>query len=162
MSRRQAATKAGVSPSQWSDVERGHKRAGPGIVIPVQASADTLAKMAKAIGVSADELVAAGRDDAAHQLRAAAEQRLLRQQLAAVPGVGTFPDRAFPGADGSREELLPLIAHALDAIDQSRLPSGTRHDLTTVFVDNLLHDTTRRCNELFLTLRLAEHGGRPG
>src|SRR5258707_15168029 len=52
LSRRQAAARAGISPSQWSDVERGRKRAGPGIVIPVLATAETLAKMAMAVGVS--------------------------------------------------------------------------------------------------------------
>ena len=88
LSRRQAAARAGISPSQWSDVERGSKRAGPGIVIPVRATAETLAKMAAAVGVSADELTAAGRDDAAGQLRSATRQQQLGERLAGIPGLG--------------------------------------------------------------------------
>ena len=83
MSRRQAAAKAGISPSQWRDVERGSKKAGPGVTVPVQATAETLAKMAQVIGVTPDELTAAGREDAASELRGTARDRLLRQRIAA-------------------------------------------------------------------------------
>ena len=63
MSRRRAAAKAGISPSQWSDIERGHKQAGSGVTVPVQATAETLARMARTIGMSPEELAAAGRQD---------------------------------------------------------------------------------------------------
>jgi transcriptional regulator with XRE-family HTH domain len=65
MSRRQAAATAGISPSQWSDVERGQKKAGSGVAVPVLATADTLARMARTVGATADELAAVGREDAA-------------------------------------------------------------------------------------------------
>jgi transcriptional regulator with XRE-family HTH domain len=155
LSRRQAAARAGISPSQWSDVERGSKRAGPGIVIPVQATAQTLAKMAKAVGAGADELAAAGRDDAARQLRSVTRQQVLGQRLAAIPGLGFLAGPPRPEA-GPGGELLPLVASGLDAIDASTLSARTKNQITGLFVDNLRHDTTRRHNELLLMLRLAE------
>ena len=155
LSRRQAAARAGISPSQWSDVERGSKRAGPGIVIPVQATAETLAKMAAAIGATADQLAAAGRDDAADQLRSATRQQQLGERLAGIPGLGFLAGQARPEAD-ARADLLPLVASGLDAIDASTLSTRTRHQITGLFIDNLRHDATRRHHELLLMLRLAE------
>jgi transcriptional regulator with XRE-family HTH domain len=161
LSRRQAAARAGISPSQWSDVERGSKRAGPGIVIPVQATAETLAKMATAVSVGADELAAAGRDDAAAQLRSASRQQALGQRLAAIPGLGFLTGQLRPEAV-ARSDLLPLIASGLDAIDASKLSTRTKNEITAVFIDNLRHDATRRHNELLLLLRLAEDATAAG
>ena len=160
MSRRQAATKAGLSPSQWSDVERGHKKAGSGVVVPVQATAETLARMARIVGVGADDLAAAGREDAARQLRAFEQDRGLRQRIAAIPGLGALTGLQLPSQ--SDEELLPLIAAGLDAIDHSDLPKTTKREVTSLFVDNLIHDATRRYSELLLMLRLAAGGSQPG
>jgi len=63
--------------------------------------------------------------------------------------------------------LLPLIAAGLDAIEHSDLPSAARRELASTFVDNLIHDATRRYSEMLLLLRLAagasqaeEPGGR--
>jgi len=159
MSRRQAAMKAGISASQWSDVERGHKKAGAGVVVPVRATADTLARMARTVGATADELSAAGREDAASQLRTLEQDRDLRQRIAAVPGLGALAGLPLPGADNN--ELLPLIAAGLDAIDTSGLPAAARRELTAMFVGNLLHDAARRYSELLLMLRIATGDGLP-
>jgi transcriptional regulator with XRE-family HTH domain len=152
MSRRQAAAKAGISASQWSDVERGHKKAGSGVVVPVKATPETLARMAKIAGISADDLAAAGRADAADELRALGHQQEIRHRLASVPGLGVF-GQPLPGA-GS-EELLPLIVGGLDAIEHSDLPKKAKHELTLFFIDSLIHDAIRRYSELQLMLRLA-------
>lgn len=156
MSRRQAAARAGISPSQWSDVERGHKKAGSGVVVPVQATAETLARMARAVGASADNLAAAGREDAARQLRDLDRDRDLRRRIAAIPGLGTIGMQTLASTDG--KELLPLIATGLDAIERSDLPKASKRELTGMFVDNLIHDTARRHSELLLMLRLATAG----
>jgi transcriptional regulator with XRE-family HTH domain len=160
LSRRQAAARAGISPSQWSDVERGSKRAGPGIVIPVQATAKTLAKMAAAVGATADQLAAAGRDDAADQLRSATRQQQLSERLAGIPGLGFLAGHPRPEA-GVQTDLLPLVASGLDAIDASNLSARTRNQITGQFIDNLRHDATRRHTELLLMLRLAEDAVAP-
>jgi transcriptional regulator with XRE-family HTH domain len=161
LSRRQAAAKAGISPSQWSDVERGSKRAGPGIVIPVIATPDTLAKMAAAVGVTAEELTAAGRADAARQLTSATQEQQLGDRLAAIPGLGSVASQVH-SENGIRSDLLPLIASSLDTIDASQLTTRIKSEITALFLDNLHHDATRRHNELLLMLRLAEGAPPPG
>lgn len=160
LSRRQAAAKAGISPSQWSDIERGHKRAGPGVVIPIQATADTLARMARTVGVSAEELAAAGRDDAAHQLHALETEHGLRKRITAIPGLGVVGTQQLTGTDG--KQLLPLIAESVDAIEHSHLPAAAKRELTGMFVDNLIHDAARRQAELLLMLRIATGELRSG
>ena len=160
VSRRQAAVKAGISASQWSDVERGHKKAGSGFVVPVIATADTLARMARVVGASSDDLVTAGREDAAQHLRTLEQVRDLRQRIAAIPGLGSIGAQVLSGSDV--EELLPLIAAGLDAIEGSDLPKAAKRDLTGIFTGNLIHDAARRHNELLLILRLAASGSDPG
>ena len=155
MSRRRAAAKAGISPSQWSDIERGHKQAGSGVTVPVQATAETLARMARIVGVTASELTAAGRQDAAQALNALEQDHDLRQRITAIPGLGAIITPPLAAADG--QELLPLIASGLDAIERSDLPKATRRELTAMFVDNLIHDAARRHTELLLILRLASN-----
>lgn len=51
---------------------------------------------------------------------------------------------------------MAVVASGLDAIDASRLSIRTKNAITGLFIDNLRHDATRRCNELLLMLRLAE------
>jgi len=159
MSRRQAAVKAGISASQWSDVERGHKQAGSGIVIPVQATAQTLARMARAVGAGVDELAAAGRQDAAEALRVLDQQQEMHQRLTAIPGLGAIATPPLVGTDN--QELLPLITTGLDAIEESRLTDAAQQELTRMFVDNLCHDAARRLTELLLILRLATGTQQP-
>ena len=153
LSRRQAAAKAGISPSQWSDVERGSKHVGSGVTIPVHATAQTLARMARSVGATPEDLQAAGRDDAATLLHELEQDRTLRSRIAAIPGLGDIGSTAPAGTDGI--ELLPLIAESLDMIEHSALPKGAQQELTAMFVDNLIHDAARRQSELRLILRLA-------
>jgi transcriptional regulator with XRE-family HTH domain len=160
LSRRQAAAKAGISPTQWSDIERGHKTAGGGVIAPVQASAETLARMARVVSVSADDLADAGREDAADQLRALDREGTIRHRLAAIPGLGPIDAQALTRANG--QELLPLIASGLDTIEQSDLSTAAKRDLTAVFVDNLIHDAVRRHSEMLLILRIATASSHPG
>jgi transcriptional regulator with XRE-family HTH domain len=160
MSRRQAAVKAGISPSQWSDIERGSKMAGQGTVVPIRATAETLARMARVVGATANELTAAGRSDAADLLQAAEQDRGLRQRLAAIPGLGTIGARELTEANG--QELLPIIAASLDAIEASDLPSPARRELTSMLIGNLVHDASRRHTELLLILRIATSASQQG
>jgi len=160
MSRRQAAARAGISASQWSDIERGTKKAGQGAVVPIRATAQTLARMARAVEATADELAAAGREDAASLLRGMEQDRGLRQRLAAVPGLGAITAHLLSGTDG--QELLPIIAAGLDAIDNSDLPGQSKRELTAMFTDNLINDAARRHAELLLTLRIAARASHPG
>ncbi len=69
MSRRQAARRAGISETRWRQIEKGLVRVH-GHDYPETAPADTLASMARAIGITPAELEAAGRSDAATYLAA--------------------------------------------------------------------------------------------
>ena len=153
LSRRQAAASAGISVSQWSDIERGSKKAGLGTVVPIRATAQTLARMARTVGLTADSLTAAGRADAAAVLQNLDQEQDLQIRLSSVPGLGAIMTQQVTAADAT--ELLPIIASALDAIDASGLAPPARRELTRHFITNLTHDAQRRHAELLLILRLA-------
>lgn len=67
LSMRAAAKLAGVSETHWRNVESG-KESKAGMQIPVRAAADTLARMARVVGLTPERLTQAGRADAAEIL----------------------------------------------------------------------------------------------
>ena len=68
MSARQAARRAGISEGRWRQISGGYQVVRPGVYTSVRGPAGTVARMAAVAGVSADELRAAGRGDAARAL----------------------------------------------------------------------------------------------
>ena len=68
MSARQAARQAGISEGRWRQISSGYQVVSPGVYAPVRGPAATLARMAAIAGVSAADLQAAGREDAARLL----------------------------------------------------------------------------------------------
>ena len=76
MSISEAAKAAGMSESRWRQITKGFQQATPDTRIPVAAPARTLARMARAVGATADEIDAAGRSDAAGIMRAPAPENL--------------------------------------------------------------------------------------
>lgn len=74
-SARQLAAKAGISDARWRHVVNGYQPIGRGEAIEVVAPAATLARMARVVGVGADQLRAAGRADAADALDAMGPER---------------------------------------------------------------------------------------
>ncbi|MDQ0961942.1 transcriptional regulator with XRE-family HTH domain [Streptomyces sp. B4I13] len=67
MSGREAARRSGVSDARWRQITTGYQTVS-GHHVPVVAPAETLARMAQATQVTADELRKAGRSDAADEL----------------------------------------------------------------------------------------------
>lgn len=65
LSARQAAKRAGLSEGRWRQITSGYQIVSPGVYARVHGPAATLAKMAAVAGVTAAELRAAGRGDAA-------------------------------------------------------------------------------------------------
>lgn len=65
LSAREAARRAGLSEGRWRQITGGYQVVSPGVYAHVRGPACTLARMADAAGVSAAELRAAGREDAA-------------------------------------------------------------------------------------------------
>lgn len=70
LSMRQAARRAGFSPALWAKIEHGYDQVAPGVVIPYAGTADKVARMARVLGITPQELAGAGRRDAAAELEA--------------------------------------------------------------------------------------------
>jgi hypothetical protein len=68
LSARAAARRAGLSEGRWRQITGGYQVVSPGVYAEVRGPAGTLARMAAAAGVTAAQLRAAGRDDAARIL----------------------------------------------------------------------------------------------
>lgn len=106
-----AAARAGISDTRWSQLENGYRKIR-GHYEPERAPADTLARMALAVGVTPDELEDAGRHDAAGELRVMLETR-----------------PSDPLSVNARlrhiEELLTGIRNELDERDEDRPKGGS-------------------------------------
>jgi hypothetical protein len=72
LSMRRAAIDAGISPSSWAEVETARKTVAPGVMIYRKGTPEMVAPMAASLGITAAELRAAGREDAARALAAMA------------------------------------------------------------------------------------------
>lgn len=69
MSQNKAASRAGMSGTRWRQIVTGVASGGKGIRLPVHGNAETVARMAQAVGVKPEQLVEVDREDAAAQLR---------------------------------------------------------------------------------------------
>jgi transcriptional regulator with XRE-family HTH domain len=103
LSARKAARRAGISEGRWRQIASGYQIVSPGVYAPVHGPADTLARMAAAVGVTPAQLTDVGRPDAAkvlagHETDASHEQMLQRVRE-------MNPEQA--------RELLAAIADAL-------------------------------------------------
>ncbi|MCK2214245.1 helix-turn-helix domain-containing protein [Actinomadura sp. ATCC 31491] len=106
----QAAEKAGISAETWGHMERGHKPVGRGQPpAPYVAQADVVARAARVVGLTSDELRKVDRPDAAEALA-----RMLRdphddEQLEVLK-IETRRGRVWfevrPDLEESRRELL--------------------------------------------------------
>src|SRR5580704_17143585 len=74
LSAREAARRAGLSEGQWRQITGGYQVVSPGVYAQVRGPAGTQARMADTAGVSAAELRAAGREDAAVVLESQRER----------------------------------------------------------------------------------------
>lgn len=68
LSQRKAGALAGISDTRWRHITTGKQPAGE-VEIPVVGPSDTVARMAKVVGVTPEQLEADGRADAADELR---------------------------------------------------------------------------------------------
>lgn len=86
------AKRAGISEGRWRQIAKGYQQATKETRVAVRAPADTLARMAHAVNVTADQLDEAGRSDAADIVRA--DRRRMAEGLASL-----IPTEASEGAD---------------------------------------------------------------
>lgn len=68
LSGRAAAAAAGISDGRWRQIVNGYLSAGRQQYIPVVAPPETLARMARVVGVTPEQLADVGREDAAGEL----------------------------------------------------------------------------------------------
>ncbi|MEU0493544.1 helix-turn-helix transcriptional regulator [Nocardiopsis sp. NPDC006139] len=68
LSARQAAKQSGISEGRWRQIVNGYQIVTKGTYVPVRGPADTVAAMARTVGVTEDQLIEAGREDAAEKL----------------------------------------------------------------------------------------------
>ena len=69
ISQREAARRAEMSENRWRAIMHGYQSVGEGVNASVRGPAETLGRMAHVVGVTPEELEAAGRPDAAESLR---------------------------------------------------------------------------------------------
>lgn len=79
-----ASKEAGISEGRWRQIAKGYQQATKDTRLAVIAPADTLARMARAVGVTEEQLRAAGREDAADELG-----KLINWKKHVRPGFGT-------------------------------------------------------------------------
>lgn len=65
LSMREAARRAGMSASLWTQYEQGYRKVTPAVTIAIKATADKLAGMALVVGATPEQLRESGRGDAA-------------------------------------------------------------------------------------------------
>lgn len=89
LSVREAASRAGISEGWWRQVVRGYQPLKGGGKAPMTGSAETVASMARVVGVTPEQLEEAERPDAAEELRALLAQAELTPEdeeiLAGLP-----------------------------------------------------------------------------
>lgn len=93
LSIREASRRAQISYGRWRQIATGVQNSSPGEWARVVGPARTVARMAQVVGVSADAMAEAGREDVAEAMRQG------RQHLAAVPS----------GEDAEFEQSIAVI-----------------------------------------------------
>lgn len=68
VSRRQAAIAAGIAVSTLNEIENGLRQVAPGVTVAVRGTPDKLARIARFLEITPDELRGADREDAARHL----------------------------------------------------------------------------------------------
>jgi hypothetical protein len=87
-SARALAANAGMSDTRWRQVVRGWQPGADGNQVEARASAVTLARMALAVGVTAQQLTTAGRSDAAQQLERIEAELQTGSSVVPLPATG--------------------------------------------------------------------------
>jgi hypothetical protein len=100
LSVKKLAANAGISDTRWRHIVRGCQPAAGGGMTPVVGPAPTLARMAFAVGVSADELAETGRTDAA----------ALLERIEAQGEGGAVPLPSAGGAGPQADEIDMIYA----------------------------------------------------
>lgn len=105
LSVRKAASAAGISEGRWRSIVKGTHQVTKGTAIPTRAPAATLARMAKVVGATPEQLVAMGRQDAADEL---VRQMTVRER-ARYERAGGVVSPSIPGLGEGLAGLIPTV-----------------------------------------------------
>lgn len=125
LSARRASQLAGMSDGRWGQIVRGYQTMGDDVFAAVRAPADTLARMAKVVGVTPEQLEAAGREDAAEELRELVADALAQPPADESAGVLASRIRDDPEL---AQAIAQLIANHLNAPEPPRPPGRDTDD----------------------------------
>jgi hypothetical protein len=126
LSAREAARRAELSEVRWRQIASGFQTVS-GQQIPVRGPADTVARMAKAVGLLPQQLAEVGRGDAADELKA-------------LLGETAGPEESSPGDDfeeriariranpEARKRLVDLLTAGLLRQEEEQAGEGDRGD----------------------------------
>lgn len=166
LSARAAADKAGISEGRWRQIVNGYQSAR-GNHIPVRAPAATLAHMARALDVTPDELVEAGRADAADVLRDLIQNSGPHTVAHTTGGAETFHN--VVKLQGVRAESREVARNgigfnpddeALVKVMRSNLPDDKKSQLVQLLITERVEAERRRIEHAEQMIELL--GGDPG
>lgn len=142
LSMRQAAHRAGRSPSWWRQYETGERRLAPA----------PAAEMALVVGLTPDELEAEG-----YPAEAGALRNLLRERLAAEPGLESVGQVAIAESEKGSDALLVDIVRGLDEIrNEPRLTPDQKRELEATFRRGLRREVSAQLENVRLMIRIAQ------
>ncbi|WP_204061455.1 helix-turn-helix domain-containing protein [Microbispora corallina] len=113
ISQNEAARRAGMSGTRWRQIVNGVQSTA-GITVPVKASAETLARMAKAVNLPASDLSAVGRTDAAALLEGSPTEEARRLRAEIERRVANMPPE-------DRERMERLIRQEEEAAERTKV-----------------------------------------
>lgn len=131
LSIRAAAEAAGISDARWRQIAKGHNQASKDVRVPARAPAGTLARMAKIVGATPEQLREVGREDAADELEAL--NRAVRD----------MPQQSRPG---QQMTLTEGLSARLEWLNRLANPTPTSHDTHFERAERLLlhsHESVR-------------------
>jgi hypothetical protein len=110
---RQVATSAGMSDARWRQIVNGYMHVS-GVNAEVVAPPKTLARMAHVVGVTPEQLVSAGREDAADAL----EDLQREAQNADVQGTSAPVPAVAKEAAGVMDEIELIYGSSMTAVQK--------------------------------------------
>ena len=108
MSIRQASKKAGLSYGRWRQITSGFQNVSPGSWAAVRGPAPTVARMARVVGVTPDQMAEAGREDAAAVMRENARHLSAVSSGSSEFDVAVRTIRDLPLPDNVKEGMIAL------------------------------------------------------
>ncbi|WVX88601.1 immunity repressor [Gordonia phage CheeseTouch] len=116
---RAAARAANLSEGRWRQIEAGYQTVRAGERSEVVAPAVTLARMARVVGVSADQLRESGRHDAADEFQASLGRGLAQLIPTAPPTTTTDP--SLNDEESELEYIANTVQTALSMLERRQL-----------------------------------------